>query len=467
MDTYEVCGSCAGVAGLWKALTLQFQRYAPIRLLHAHQQDDFDFSRSTQRAPTTPFRARAGVPPNYRGTVRVTPAPSPKRRRWLVVLFLFFILIVTLIGAGLGAFLSSAHRNTPAPPESSVVGHAFFVSSGQWTPSGLPATSDELQISLQHLAPPAPGKSYYAWLLRDENQPFSTVISLGVLSVKQGTAQLSYQGDSVHTNLLAFISRILITEEDATIAPLSPSLDHSTWKYIAELPQAPDPHDAVNHFSMLDHLRFLLVQDPDLKAAGLPGGLDTWFLLNTGKVAEWAYSARDFWQSKDIPSMRQHFIRILDYLDGPAYVSADVPPGTPVEAPTPIGLLGPATTSVQNPLPTDYLHLMSSHLNAIAQAPGVTPEDRQLAAQINASINHSSNWLEKVRQDAKQLISMNDTQLLSQDALSTLNNMMAQAFYAYTGQLDPSTDAIQSGVVQIHYDIEHLATFDITPYKAQ
>jgi hypothetical protein len=303
--------------------------------------------------------------------------------------------------------------------------------------------------------------------LRDENQPFSTAISLGALSVKQGTAHLFYPGDAVHTNLLASISRILITEEDAAITPLSPSLDQGTWKYMAELPQAPDPRDAVNHFSMLDHLRALLVQDPNLKAANLPGGLDPWFLRNTGRVAEWAYSARDFWHDKDVVSMRQHFIRILDYLDGPAYVSADVPPGTPIVAATPMGLIGPGPKNVQTPLATDFLHLMSSHLNAIAQAPGVSAENRQLATKINASINHSSNWLEKVRQDAKQLMSMNETQLLSQDGLSILNDMMAQGFYAYAGQLDPSTDEIQSGAVEIDYDIEHLATFDITSYKAQ
>jgi hypothetical protein len=45
--------------------------------------------------------------------------------------------------------------------------------------------------------------------------------------------------------------------------------------------------------------------------------------------------------------------------------------------------------------------------------------------------------------------------------------MMAQGFYAYAGQLDPSTDEIQSGAVEIDDDIEYLATFDITNYKAQ
>ena len=73
--------------------------------------------------------------------------------------------------------------------------------------------------------------------------------------------------------------------------------------------------------------------------------------------------------------------------------------------------------------------------------------------------------LESVRQYAKQLHSMNETQLRSQDASRLLNNMMAEAFYAYVGQLDPSTAELQSGALQIQQDIERLATFDITPYN--
>jgi hypothetical protein len=72
-----------------------------------------------------------------------------------------------------------------------------------------------------------------------------------------------------------------------------------------------------------------------------------------------------------------------------------------------------------------------------------------------------------VRQDAKQLLAMNATQLLapSSNTLKLLNDMMAQAFYAYAGQPDPSIADLQSGAVQIQYKIEQLATFDITQYK--
>ncbi len=165
--------------------------------------------------------------------------------------------------------------------------------------------------------------------------------------------------------------------------------------------------------------------------------------------------------------MRAHFIRILDYLDGESSVQADVPPGTQsVIISAPVALLGPDIPNVENQMSADYLHLISAHLNAIAQAPGVTPERRQLIMRINTAMNLVRHWLEKVRQDAKQLVSMTDAQLLSQNTLSLLDDMMTQAFYAYVGQLDPSTNEVQAGVIQINYDIERLATFDITGLKA-
>jgi hypothetical protein len=167
--------------------------------------------------------------------------------------------------------------------------------------------------------------------------------------------------------------------------------------------------------------------------------------------------------------MRAHLIRILVYLDGDSYVQADLPAGTPLVISAPIGLLGPeaslGTTSGAQ-VPADYLHLMSAHLNAIAQAPGTTPEQRGLAAQINTGMKNVGNWLAKVRVDARQLLSLTDAQLLSREGLSVLNDMVAQAFYAYIGRLDPTTNQVQAGTVQVNYDTEHLATFEIKPYTS-
>ncbi len=397
------------------------------------------------------------------------PATTSRRpgRRWFIALIL--ILMIGIIGSGLEMFfLLFPHKSSTTVTSSSAGGQAFFVSSGQLNQKGYPGINDELQINLHNIPDPAPGTVYYAWLLRDNTQPVSTPILLGMLSVKGGEVHFLYPGDHEHTNLLAVASRLLITQEDAGITPINPAPDFSTWRYYAELPQEPDLRDVMHHYSMLDHLRSLLAEDPIAGGMGVHGGLETWLLRNTGKVVEWANSARDYWSDQATDLMRAHFLRILDYLDGESDVQTDVPANTPLVIRAPIGLLGPDVPpeGAGGPqAPSDYLHLISGHLNAIAQAPGATPDKRKLAAQINTGMKNVGNWLAKVRLDAKKLFSMTDPQLHSPEALSVLNDMMAQAFYAYVGRLDPTTNQVQAGAVQINYDTEHLATFEMKPYK--
>src|SRR5207248_2482526 len=102
-------------------------------------------------------------------------------------------------------------------------------------------------------------------------------------------------------------------EGDASTAPTSPVIDRSTWRYYGEIYQVPSVKDP-NHFSLLDHLRHLLVQAPELKALGLPGGLSIWLVRNVEEIAKWALSAKERWEIKDIPFMRQQLVNILYYL---------------------------------------------------------------------------------------------------------------------------------------------------------
>jgi serine/threonine protein kinase len=421
-----------------------------------------------EQAPALPGLAQAthALPLTSTHIPSSRPAATARKsgRRWLIALVI--IMMIAIVSSGLGGFYWLTRQSPPTTPVSSSVGQAFFVSSGQLNQQGYPGINDELQINLYNIPDPAPGTAYYAWLLGDTTQPASMPILLGKLSVQHGEVHFLYPGDAQHTNLLAVTSRVLITQEDAGLKPINPAPDFSTWQYYAELPQQPDPNDVVHHYSMLNHLRSLLAEDPDAATMGIHGGLEVWLLRNTGKVVEWANSARDDWsdpQSTDL--MRAHFIRILDYLDGDSYVQADVPTGTPLVAPAPIGLLGPATPTYASQGPSDFLHMISAHLNAIAQAPGATPDERKLAAQVNTGMENVGNRLATVRADAKQLLSMTDAQLHSQQALSVLNEMVTQAFYAYVGQLDPTTNQVQAGAVQINYATEQLATFDIKPFK--
>ncbi len=54
-----------------------------------------------------------------------------------------------------------------------------------------------------------------------------------------------HHGSQQHANLLASVSRFLITEEDAHNPTGNPLINMSTWRYYAEIPQLPNPGDTL------------------------------------------------------------------------------------------------------------------------------------------------------------------------------------------------------------------------------
>jgi len=268
-------------------------------------------------------------------------------------------------------------------------------------------------------------------------------------------------GASNHSNLLATTSRFLITEQDANITVNIPSPDLATWRYYAELPQTPAPGQT---FSLIDHLRHLLASDPDLEKVPLHGGLNIWAYRNIQKILEWAGSARDDWSTKDFSSIHRWTVSILDYLDGATLVQQDVPAGTPILADPTISQVGLLELHAgQNP--PGYLYHIALHLNGVLSSPGATQYQRNLATQINTGINNVNGWLQQERQDAIQLVHMNDAQLALPSSLNLLNDLVTQANNAYTGLTNPSTGQVQSGISQVHLNVERLATFAVKPYK--
>src|SRR5690242_17358795 len=180
--------------------------------------------------------------------------PRSKRKGKSPVLQALVILV--LLSAGLGTILFS--RASPMPV-SSVIGHLYFLSSDQTRVHSNQGIADEVRIELQSFQSPPDGKSYYAWLLPDENNPENPVLPLGKVVISAGTGNVSYS-DPQHRNLLAVTSGLLITEQDAAVPPLSYSTDMSDWRYLAKIPQQPNPNDTLHHYSLLDHLRHLLAK---------------------------------------------------------------------------------------------------------------------------------------------------------------------------------------------------------------
>lgn len=382
------------------------------------------------------------------------------------------LLIASLILVSLGLFQRHSFStstgsvgNGASPSCNGHVGCVFFLSSQDTsTENSTTGLNDEVQIDLHNLRSPAAGKSYYAWLLNDVGNPEGTVFPLGAVSVEQGNVHLFYRGDAHHTNLLATTSRFLITAEDASIPPVNPSLDTSTWLYSSKLSQVPDPTDTVNHYSLLDHLRHLLVADPTLEALGIHGGLSIWLKRNITQVSELAQHMQEVSKRQDASAMRQQLISILDYLDGLEYIQGDVPLGTPWLPPQVGARIALLELNTQQQ-PPGYLYHIERHLTAIAGNPYATPNQKTEATRLLGVLNAINATLEQVRRDAKHLMSMTDAQLLQPASFSTITDLVAQATRAYSGQIGATQQVQQEGVVQVSLDIQRLATFAVSQYQ--
>jgi eukaryotic-like serine/threonine-protein kinase len=374
------------------------------------------------------------------------------------------LALLVIIGGSIAAFLKLNQTPTKTPVQSTIVGHAFFVNSGQISISSNVGIADQMQISLQNIPPPTTGKSYYVWLLSDSKTQALPLL-LGTLPVQNGEATLTYPGDSHHTDILASYSRFLVTEEDANTPPVNYTLDKSAWIFGAAFSEQPNPLDTLDHFSLLNHLRHLLAQDPKLKAAGLVGGLDIWLFRNTQKLLEWAGSAKD---SNDTAFKQRQLVRMLDYLDGSQFVRTEhLPAGFAAIEVDPtiarVGLLEIDPTQT----PPGYLKHIGNHLREITQSPGVTADQKALAVRITSAIDNVQFWLENAHKDIETLLQMPPAQLLQPTATKIFDDMFTQTNTAFIGQTDPNTLQVKEGVAQIHYNIQRLATFVIQQCTAK
>ena len=402
----------------------------------------------------------------------VSARPQRRRPKLPMTVVATFVLVL-LLSTGFGTFLLTRQLSQQTIGTNQPVGHAFFINSGQLNESSNQGINDELQVDLSNIPNPTAGKSYFAWLLGDISQTEASPIFLGRVPVEHGSVHFLYTGDAHHANLLGLTSRFLITEDDTHHPSSNPLLDQSTWRYYGAIPQAPSPTDKL-HFSMLDHLRHLLVESPELAIRGLHGGLAFWFVKNSASVSNLANSLADEWHQQDAPAIHDQIIRILDYLDGASFVHTDVPDGTPllVDAQAvQVALLGPAPQDAdppgyvfQNEAPPGYLYLIENHMNGAILTPQTTQEQRQLALQINGELDKVRSAASQVSQDARQLVKLTDTQLLQVSSLALLDDLAAQAQYAYTGRPNPAAGATQGGALWLYDNLQRLATFEVAPY---
>lgn len=343
------------------------------------------------------------------------------------------------------------------------LGRLLFLSSGQLDPTSKSGINDTVQLDLHGLPLPAAGNSYYAWLLADSpaEEEIAPVL-LGKFNI--GTAHLVFR-DGQHHNLLARYSRFLLTLQPSSPLPLVPAPNTAMWRATGAIPNIPAPLDA-HHYSLLSHLRHLLASDPTIAAIGLAGGLDIWLYRNASKVLEWATSARDDWAGGQaaVALLRRQVIRILDQLDGAVAIVQDVPAETPflVDQRTGrIGLLDLSPTQI----PPGYVSHVALHLTGLMKAPGALPDQQQLAESILAALSRAGARLERVREDARQLLQGDDATLLSQRSLGLLDEMQSEASQAFAGTVDPATGIPAGGIAWLHGQLQRLAVLSIGSYQ--
>jgi serine/threonine protein kinase len=392
--------------------------------------------------------------------------PHKKHRRRGLWVTLSVLLLVLVVGGGLGAYLLMTHASSSSNGASSLVaGHAYFVSSGLLSANPDAATvqgiTDQLEVRLENVPSLPAGKGYYAWLLNAKTQPWLPLaLSPTPLTVNNGTLTFAYPGDAQHTDLLATNSRFVITIGDIATPPLNP--DNASLAYYADFSEVQHPF-GTEKFSVYDHIRHLLANDPKVAAAGLTGGLDIWLYRNTQKILEWAGSARnaDRPGSQNLAFIRRQLTRIIDYLDGDTYTQLHTDlPGQPLLVDPAIARIGLLTFDTVNQNPPGYLYHIEKHLHEVATLPESTPSQRALALQIDQALNAIDAWDHTIRTDVLTLFQMSDAQLTGSQAISLLNEVATLANQAFVGQVDPQGQ-VTDGVIQVHYAIQNLATFDI------
>ncbi len=394
-------------------------------------------------------------------------APPPRRSgRRAIWAVLGVVLALLVIGSALGVyFVAGRASSTTTATTSSIVGHAYFVSSGLLSSNPDTATvqgiTDQLEIRLENVPQPPTGKGYYGWLLNAKSQSWLPIaLSRSPLAVNNGTLVFAYPGDAQHSDLLATNSRFLITEGDIAAPPLNP--DDASLVYYAAFSEVTHPY-GTEQFSLYNHLSHLLANDPKVAAAGLTGGLDIWLYRNTEKMLEWAGSARDADQpaTLNLQLIRRQLTRMLDYLDGDTYsqLKRDLP-GQDVLVNLAIAKIGLLTFDTVNQNPPGYLYHIEKHLHEVATLPESTAAQRALALQIDQGLNAVDAWDHTIRTDVLTLYHMSDVELAGSKGLNLLDEVATLANQAFVGQVDPQGQ-VTAGVIQIHYAIQSLATFDV------
>ncbi len=399
-------------------------------------------------------QAPAGVATESRPEASFPPASPQARKRSKKSLYIASLISLLVLISGLVGYVIFASKQTPSPPviSSAVVGHVLFLSS-----QNPPQALDEVQITSKGIRDAPTDKGYYAWLVTHDDSIPPVQWSL---TVHNGSLSPPTYINPQHQDLLTPLPYLfLITLQSGNSGV--PSFIANEHIYYAILPQEKSP---VDHYSVVDHLNHLLTDDPNLEKLQMRFGLRYWLLKNTQALIPEVAGARSAWQNKDIPTLRQHLVNTVYYLEGTACAPSDlrnVPSGTSVTPDSAVAqnVRASLLDCPQNSILSGILAHIEVHMQGVVKAPKATSEQKTLAPRIQMEIVQVRAWLEQLHQDALQLLQLPDAQLLQPSIQPQIERMVTLANEVYGGQTTPR----QAGAQQIGDGLQHLATFDILP----
>ena len=150
---------------------------------------------------------------------------------------------------------------------------------------------------------------------------------------------------------------------------------------------------------------------------------------------------------------------MMDYLDGTLYAQKDIP-GQNILADPNISKIGLLTMDPLTQDPPGYLYHIGKHLHEITALPQTSAAQKALAIQINQEIDVVNLWMRSIKADVLQLYAMSNAQLTGPAGRTLLDEVAALANDAFVGKVN-SNAQVTAGVVQIHYAIQRLATFEV------
>jgi hypothetical protein len=375
-------------------------------------------------------------PPLFRSTPATgTRLPAPARTRRIPggrTVLLAFLILAVVAGGALTVFHFTAAGTAAS-------GQVFFTDN----PQSPPGHSDALAITVDHLDAAPNGSHYAAWLI---NQSREHVIALGSLSAHGQQRTLSYAGSGNNSvagpNLLAAGTLFEVTlEQGNTNAPVGKVVLSGRFPPMTFV-----------------HLGHILISFPTTPG---PIGLLVGVLLQSRLLDTQAQALVRVAANQDLVSEQCYAQSVIDILEG-THGAEYTPLGSQctghgiVVTGDGYGLLG---TSGQDT--SGYLANALDHASLAVSQPDATPEVKEYAKGVAASIGNVEPLVKTILQDAIGLMRAPTNLPKAQEVMKLAD----QAYLGVDTNGDGRVDAVpgEGGAVTAYLQGQLMATLDLAP----